>query len=57
MSIPDSNGATRVARGDKLLVFSLHYNDEEGAAFVSAAEPADSPIIDMIAQRHRLVKS
>jgi hypothetical protein len=36
-----------------LLVFSLPHHDEKDAAFVPAAEPADSPIIDTIAQRHR----
>ena len=39
-----------------LLVFSLHHHDEEDSAFVPAAEPAHSPIIDMIAQRRRLAK-
>jgi hypothetical protein len=37
-------------------VFSLHHHDEEDSAFVPAAEPADPPIIDTIAQRHRLAK-
>jgi len=37
-------------------VFSLHHHDEEDAAFVPATEPADPPIIDTIAQRHRLAK-
>jgi hypothetical protein len=40
-----------------VLEFSLHHNDEEDAAFVPAAEPADPPIINMIAQGHRLAKS
>jgi len=47
---------TRVARRDGLLVFSLHHHDEEHAAFVPAADPAHSPIIDAIAQRHRPAK-
>jgi hypothetical protein len=47
---------TCVARHDRLLVFSLHHHDEEDAAFVPAAEPAHSPIINMIAQRHRRAK-
>ena len=47
---------TRVTSRDRLLVFSLHHNDEEDSAFVPAAEPADSPIIDMIAERRRLAK-
>jgi hypothetical protein len=37
-------------------VFSLHHDDEEDSAFVAAAEPAHSPIIDLIAKRHRLAK-
>jgi len=37
-------------------VFSLHHHDEEDSAFVPAAEPADPPIIDTIAQQHRLAK-
>ena len=32
-------------------MFSLDHNDEEHSAFVPAAEPADLPIIDTIAQR------
>src|SRR5713101_5170194 len=61
MSILEANRLggcyTRVARCDRLLLFSLHHNDEEDSAFVPAAEPADSPIIDTIAQRHRLAKA
>jgi hypothetical protein len=53
MSIPEAN---RLRGGDRLLVFSLHHNDEEDAAFVSAAEPAHSPIPDKIAKSHRLAK-
>jgi len=53
MSIPEANrlggGHTRVARRDRLLVFSLQHNDEEDAAFVPAAKPGHSPIIDTIA--------
>jgi hypothetical protein len=60
MSILEANKLgrchTRVARRDRLLVFSLHHNDEEDSAFVPAAEPAHSPIIDTIAERHRLAK-
>ena len=41
---------------DRLLVFSLHHHDEEDSAFVPAAEPRDPPIIDTIAERHRLAK-
>src|SRR5882724_5526313 len=40
-----------------LIVFSLRHHDEEDSAFVPAAEPADSPIIDTIAQRHQLAKA
>ena len=32
------------------------HNDEEDSAFVPSSEPADPPIIDMIAERHRLAK-
>ncbi|HLM98523.1 MAG TPA: hypothetical protein VK335_04540 [Bryobacteraceae bacterium] len=32
------------------------HNDEEDSAFVPAAEPAHLPIIDTIAERHRLAK-
>jgi len=60
MSIPEANTLggchTRVARGDRLLVFSLHHHDEEDSAFVPAAQPAHPPIIDTIAERHRLGK-
>jgi len=38
-------------------VRSFHHKDKEDSAFVPAAEPADSPIIDTIAQRHRLAKA
>src|SRR5882672_2652907 len=48
---------TRVARRGRLFVLSLHHHDEKDAAFVPAAEPADSPIIDTIAERHRLAKA
>jgi hypothetical protein len=37
-----------------LLEFSLHHNDEEDAPFVPSTEPAHPPIINMIAQQHRL---
>ena len=47
---------TRVARRDGLLCFSLHHHDEEHAAFVPAADPRDSPIIDTIAQGNRPAK-
>jgi hypothetical protein len=47
----------RVARRGRLPVFFLHHHDEKDAAFVPAAEPADSPIIDTIAERHRLAKA
>jgi len=47
---------TRVARRDGLLCFSLHHHDEEDAAFVPAADPRDSPIIDTIAQGNRPAK-
>jgi len=33
------------------------HDNEEDSAFVPAAEPADSPIIDTIAERHRLAKA
>jgi hypothetical protein len=46
----------RVARRGRLPVFFLHHHDEKDAAFVPAAEPADSPIIDTIAERQRLAK-
>jgi hypothetical protein len=46
----------RVAKRDSLLAFSLHHHDEEHSAFVPAAEPAHSPIIDTIAQGNRLAK-
>jgi hypothetical protein len=36
---------------DGLYDFALHHHDEEDSAFVPAAEPADSPIIDKIAER------
>ena len=39
-----------------MLVFSLHHHDEEDSAFVPAAEPADSTIIDTIAERRRRAK-
>jgi hypothetical protein len=32
------------------------HDNEEDSAFVPAAEPADSPIIDTVAQRQRLAK-
>src|SRR5437879_2984076 len=35
----DRGRHTRVARRDRLLVFSLHHHDEENSAFVPAAEP------------------
>lgn len=60
MSILEANKLgrchTRVARRDRLLGFSLHHHDEEDSAFVPAAEPTYSPIIDTIAERHRLAK-
>src|SRR5260370_41430879 len=60
MSIPEAKRPCgrymRVARRGRLLVFSLHHHDEEDSAFVPATEPADSPIIDTIAQRDRLAK-
>src|SRR6266852_2196480 len=59
MSIPANRLGgchTRVARRDRLLVFSLHHDNEEDSAFVPAAEPGDPPIIDTIAERHRLAK-
>ena len=40
----------------RLFLFSLHHNDEEDSAFVPAAEPANAPVIDTIAQRYRLAK-
>jgi hypothetical protein len=40
-----STSGTHVFR---LLGFSLHHHDKEYVAFVPAAEPADSPIINMI---------
>ncbi len=38
-------------------MFSLHHHHEHDSAFVPAAEPAHSPIIDAIAQRHRSAKA
>ena len=42
MSIPEANRLggchVRVARRDRLLVFSLHHNDEKDSAFVPATE-------------------
>jgi hypothetical protein len=39
-----------------LLEFSLHHNHEEDSAFVPAAKPGHSPIINVIAKGHRLAK-
>ena len=48
-------------RGDAVTVSGsptklVDHNDEEDSAFIPAAEPADPPIIDTIAERHRLAK-
>ncbi len=48
-NLGDSIFRDRIARRDRLLVFSFHHHDEEDSAFVPAAEPAHSPIIDTIA--------
>jgi hypothetical protein len=39
-----------------LLVLFHHHHDEEDSASVPTAEPRDPPIIDTIAERHRLAK-
>src|ERR1700704_893326 len=52
----DSETASFGSGSSGLFLFSLHHHDEEDSALVPAAEPGDPPIIDTIAQGHRLAK-
>jgi hypothetical protein len=57
----DDREEVLAGRGDAVTVSGspmklADHDDEEDPAFVPSAEPADPPIIDMIAERHRLAK-